>query len=149
MQRQISDSVEVLLVEDNPADVYLTEEALESSKLPLNVNVVGDGEEAMTYLQRRGRYEEATLPDLVLLDLNLPRKSGGEVLTEIRADAAIAHLPVIVLTTSEDEGDVLASYRKGANCFVTKPVDLDDFMTAVGSIEDFWLTVATLPPRLL
>lgn len=143
----IGDPIEVLLVEDNPADVDLTEEALRSTKVRNNLNVVRDGEEALAYLRRQGRYADATRPDLILLDLNMPRKDGREVLAEIRDDADLKLIPVVVLTTSESEKDVLMSYELGANCFITKPVDLHQFINVVMSVENFWFSVVKLPTQ--
>jgi len=136
---------EFLLVEDNPGDVRLTREALDESKLRNNLTVVGDGIEALAYLRREGKYAAAPRPDVVLLDLNLPRKSGREVLAEIKADPALKRIPVVVITSSEAERDILATYELHANCYVTKPVDLDQFIKVVRSIETFWLTIVKLP----
>jgi two-component system, chemotaxis family, response regulator Rcp1 len=137
--------VEILLVEDNPGDARLTQEALKDGKVFNRLTVVPDGVEAMALLRREGRYATAEQPDLILLDLNLPKKDGREVLQEIKADEALKRIPVVVLTSSNAEQDVLRSYGLHANCYVTKPVDLDQFMAAVKAIEDFWLTVVTLP----
>jgi chemotaxis family two-component system response regulator Rcp1 len=137
--------IEILLVEDNPGDVRLTIEALRDGKVHNNLNVARDGVEALAYLRREPPFADATRPDLILLDLNLPRKDGREVLADMKADARFKTIPVVVLTTSRAEQDVLRSYELQANCFVTKPVDLDQFINVVKSIEDFWLTVVTLP----
>ena len=137
--------VEILLVEDNPGDVRLTIEALRDGKVHNNLNVARDGVEALAYLRREAPFTAAARPDLILLDLNLPRKDGREVLAEIKADAELKTIPVVVLTTSRAEQDVLRSYELQANCFVTKPVDLDQFIDVVKSIENFWLTVVRLP----
>jgi two-component system, chemotaxis family, response regulator Rcp1 len=137
--------VEILLVEDNPGDARLTQEALKDGKVYNNLTVVPDGVEAMAYLRREGRYAKASQPDLILLDLNLPKKDGREVLQEIKADERLRLIPVVVLTSSAAEQDVLKSYGLHANCYVTKPVDLDQFIGAVKAIENFWLTVVTLP----
>lgn len=137
--------IEILLVEDNPGDVRLTIEGLNEGKVRNNLHVAKDGVEALAFLRREGKYADATRPDLVLLDLNLPRKDGREVLSEIKADAALKTIPVVVLTTSRAEQDVLHSYQLQANCYITKPVDLEQFITVVKSIEDFWLTIVTLP----
>ena len=137
--------VEILLVEDNPGDARLTQEALKDGKVYNKLTVVPDGVEAMAYLRRQGRYAGAAQPDLILLDLNLPKKDGREVLQEIKADERLRRIPVVVLTSSNAEQDVLKSYGLHANCYVTKPVDLDQFMGAVKAIENFWLTVVTLP----
>jgi CheY-like chemotaxis protein len=137
--------VDILLVEDNPGDVRLTREALREARVQNRLHVVGDGAEAMAFLRREGRYAQAPQPDLVLLDLNLPRKDGREVLAEIKADAKLRHIPVVVLTTSAAERDVASSYALHANCYVTKPMELDHYLEAVRALEGFWLGVATLP----
>ena len=137
--------IEILLVEDNPGDARLAKEALKEAKVHNNLNVAKDGEEAMEFLYRRGKHQQAPRPDLILLDLNLPRKDGREVLAEIKAHDDIKRIPVVVLTTSEAEEDVLKAYHLNANCYVTKPVDLDQFIKVVKSIEDFWLTIVKLP----
>lgn len=137
--------IQILLVEDNPGDVRLTMEALKEGKVRNDLNVVSDGVEAIAFLRHEGKYAASPTPDLILLDLNLPRKDGREVLAEIKADERLKHIPVVILTTSRAEQDVLKSYDLHANCYVTKPVDLDQFISVVKSIEDFWLTVVTLP----
>ena len=137
--------VEILLVEDNPGDVRLTKEALKEAKVINNLTVLKDGVEALAFLRRQGRYDNAVVPHLILLDLNLPKKDGREVLAEIKADEQLKRIPVVVLTTSQDEQDVFKSYNLHANCYVTKPVDLEQFMTVVRSIEDFWLGIVMLP----
>jgi chemotaxis family two-component system response regulator Rcp1 len=137
--------IEILLVEDSPGDVLLTREALRDAKICLNLQVAADGEEAMALLRREGKYATAPRPDLVLLDLNLPKKDGREVLQEIKADSSLAVIPVVILTTSASEVDILRSYQLHANCFVTKPVDLEQFLIVVKSIDNFWLTVVKLP----
>ncbi|MBN2516097.1 MAG: response regulator [Deltaproteobacteria bacterium] len=137
--------IEILLVEDNPGDVRLTREALKEGKVLNNLNVVTDGQEAMEFLRREGKYGDAPRPDLILLDLNLPKKDGREVLAEIKADESLKMIPIVVLTTSQAEKDVIQTYNLGVNCYVTKPVDLDQFIYVVKSIEEFWLTVVTLP----
>jgi CheY-like chemotaxis protein len=138
-------AVEVLLVEDNPGDVRLTQEAFKDGRVYVNLTVAGDGVEAMEILRREGVYASKPRPDLILLDLNLPRKNGREVLEEIKADEELKRIPVIVMTTSKAEQDIYRAYNLNANCYVTKPVDLDDFLNVVRSIEDFWLTIVTLP----
>lgn len=138
-------SIEVLLVEDNPGDVRLTKEALREGKVRNNLYVVEDGVEAMAFLRRQGKYENAVRPDLVLLDLNLPRKDGREVLEEMKGDASLRNIPVVVLTSSQAEQDIVRAYDLHANCYVTKPVDLDQFITVVQSIESFWFTIVKLP----
>ncbi|MEO5345919.1 MAG: response regulator [Magnetococcus sp. YQC-9] len=139
--------VEILLVEDSPGDVELTREALADSKMLNRLNVVEDGEEAMAYLRQQGRYAHATRPDVVLLDLNLPRKDGREVLEEIKADPELKAIPVVVLTTSQAEEDILRTYQLHANCYITKPVDLHQFFAVVKSVENFWFSVVKLPPK--
>jgi two-component system, chemotaxis family, response regulator Rcp1 len=138
-------SIQVLLVEDNPGDVRLTKEALKEGKMLNRVTVVGDGVEALSFLRRQGKYADAGQPDLILLDLNLPKKDGRQVLAEIKADPGLKRIPVVVLTTSSAEEDILKTYDLHANCYVTKPVDLEQFMRVVKSIEDFWITVVKLP----
>ena len=137
--------VEILLVEDNPGDVRLTREALKDAKVANNLNVVNDGEQALEYLNRRGRFADAARPDLVLLDLNLPKIDGREVLASIKADSDLRRIPVVVLTTSSAEEDILRSYDLHANCYVTKPVEFDSFLKIVESIDDFWLSIVRLP----
>lgn len=145
-KRKSLESIEILLVEDNPGDVRLIEEVLKDGKVRNNMHVVADGVEAMAFLRREGEYAGLSLPDLVLLDLNLPKKDGREVLEEIKKDQELKHIPVVVLTTSKAEQDVLRSYDLHANCYITKPVDLDQFISVVKSIEDFWLSIVKLPP---
>ena len=137
--------VEILLVEDNPGDVRLTKEGLAESKVRNNLHVARDGVEAMAFLRREGEHAGAVRPDLIVLDLNLPRMDGREVLSAVKSDARFKTIPVVVLTTSRAEQDVLRSYELQANCFITKPGDLEQFLTVVRSIEDFWMTVVTLP----
>jgi CheY-like chemotaxis protein len=139
--------IAILLVEDNPGDVRLTMEALREAKVHNRVHVAPDGVAAMAFLRQEGTYADAPRPDLILLDLNLPKKDGREVLAEIKADDRLKHIPVVILTTSHAEQDILQSYDLHANCYVTKPVDLDQFIRVVRSIEDFWLTVVALPPE--
>lgn len=137
--------IKILLVEDNPGDVRLTKEALKEAKVRNNLSVVEDGVAAMNFLRCEGEYTDAERPDLILLDLNLPKKDGREVLEEIKQDPALKRIPIVVLTTSRAEQDILQSYDLHANCYVTKPVDLDQFINIVKSIEDFWLTIVRLP----
>ncbi len=136
---------EILMVEDNPADVRLTEEALKESKICNNLSVVEDGVEAVSFLRRQGRYTDAPRPDLILLDLNLPRKNGGEVLQEIKCDDDLRRIPVIVLTVSKAEQDIYKVYNLYANCYITKPIDFSEFIRVIKGIEDFWFTIAKLP----
>lgn len=140
-------TLNILLVEDDPADVELTMEALKDSKLWIKLSTVEDGEEAMSFLRKQGRYLDAPEPDLVLLDLNLPKKDGREVLKEIKEDPALKHIPVVILTTSSSETDIVQTYQLGANCYITKPVGLDQFTKVVSAIDSFWFTVVKLPGR--
>lgn len=137
--------IEILLVEDNPGDVRLTQEAFKEGKINNNLNVVSDGVEALAYLRKEGQYANTQQPDVILLDLNLPKKDGYEVLAEIKRDSDLKRIPVVILTTSEAERDILQTYYMHANCYITKPVDLDQFITVVKSIETFWLNVVKLP----
>jgi two-component system, chemotaxis family, response regulator Rcp1 len=137
--------IEILLVEDSKADVRLTIEALRDAKVRNNLHVAQDGVEALAFLRREGAFAGAVRPDLILLDLNLPRKGGREVLEEIKRDSVLRRIPVVILTTSEAEEDIVRSYDLHANCYISKPVDLDQFITVVRSIEDFWLTIVKLP----
>ncbi len=139
--------VEILLVEDNPGDVRLTRETLKDSKVLNHMSVVDDGVEAMAFLRREGKHVKATRPDLILLDLNLPKKDGREVLAEIKADEQLRRIPVVVLTTSSAEQDILKMYDLHANCYITKPVDLNQFSAIVKAIEEFWFTIVKLPPE--
>jgi CheY-like chemotaxis protein len=138
-------AIEVLLVEDSPGDVRLTREAFKDAKVHINMHVASDGAKAMAFLKREGEYASAPRPDLVLLDLNLPKKDGREVLAEIKEDPTLKTIPVVVLTTSASEADVLRSYQLHANCYITKPVGLEGFLTVVKSIDSFWLSVVRLP----
>jgi CheY-like chemotaxis protein len=139
--------VEILLVEDNPGDVGLTRETLKDSKLLNHMTVVGDGVEAMALLRREGKYADTIRPDLILLDLNLPKKDGREVLKEIKTDEQLRRIPVVVLTTSSAEQDILKTYDLHANCYITKPLNLDQFSAVVKAIEEFWFTIVKLPPQ--
>lgn len=139
-------SIDILLVEDNPGDARLAKEALNESKIKNRLHFVGDGEEASDFLFRKGKYEDAPRPDLILLDLNLPKKDGRELLSEIKNDPHLKRIPVVILTTSKAEEDILKTYNLHANCYITKPLDLDQFIKVVRSIEEFWLTIVRLPP---
>ena len=139
--------VEILLVEDNPGDVRLAQEALKDAKMRNNLHAVGDGVEAMAFLRREGKYADAPRPDLILLDLNLPKKNGREVLAEIKGDEHLKRIPVVILTISKAEEDIVRTYNLHANCYITKPVSLEQFMKVVKSIEEFWLTIVKLPPE--
>ncbi len=145
MEPNMGDPIEILLVEDNPGDVRLTREALQDARITNRMSVAEDGVEALAFLRRQDRYAQAPRPDLILLDLNLPRKDGREVLAEVKADPLLRRIPVVILTTSAAERDILKAYDLHANCYITKPVDLDQFLAVVKSIEDFWLTVVKLP----
>lgn len=138
--------IEILLVEDSPGDVRLTREVLKDGKMLNNLNVVGDGVEALAFLARANQYANAPRPDLILLDLNLPKKDGREVLAEIKTDSSWKRIPVVVLTTSHAEEDILKAYNLHANCYITKPINLDQFIKVLQAIEDFWLTIVKLPP---
>jgi two-component system, chemotaxis family, response regulator Rcp1 len=144
-QRTPTSPVQILLVEDSPGDVRLTQEVLRDAKIANDLYVVGDGEAAMAFLRGEGEHASSPRPDLILLDLNLPRKDGREVLAELKEDPALHAIPVIVLTTSAAEGDVLRSYELSVNCYITKPIDLDEFIRVVRSIECFWLSIVRLP----
>jgi CheY-like chemotaxis protein len=142
------ESINILMVEDNPGDARLTQEVLKESKLSNRLYHCKDGVEAMAFLRRQGEYADVPTPDIILLDLNLPRMDGREVLAEMKEDPALKCIPVVVLTTSEAENDILRSYELHANCYITKPVDLDKFIQIVHGIEEFWLTVVKLPARV-
>jgi chemotaxis family two-component system response regulator Rcp1 len=137
--------IEILLVEDSPGDVRLTKEALQGGKVANNLHVVEDGEEAIQFLRHQGKHKNAVRPDLILLDLNLPKKDGREVLREIKKDDNLKRIPVVVLTTSSAEEDIIKTYDNYANCYVTKPMGFDQFIDAIKSIEDFWLSIVKLP----
>jgi len=139
--------IEVLLVEDNPGDVVLTLEAFNNAKITNHLSVVEDGEEAIAYLRREGKYAEASAPDFILLDLNLPKMDGREVLQEIKNDKQLRRIPIVILTTSTAEQDILKTYDLHANCYINKPVNFDEFLTVVRAIENFWLTIVKLPPN--
>ncbi len=140
-------AIEIFLVEDNPGDARLTVEALREAKVHNRLSWANDGVEALAFLRRQGKYADAPRPDLILLDLNLPRKDGREVLAEIKADDNLRRIPVVVLTTSQAEEDILKAYHLNANCYITKPVDLDKFLKVVRAIESFWLDIVRLPPE--
>ena len=140
-------AIEILMVEDNPGDVRLTREALKGGRVWNELNVVSDGVAALDYLRGRPPYQDAARPDLVLLDLNLPKKDGREVLEAMKSDDALKAIPVVILTTSQAEEDVIRAYNLNANCYVTKPVDFEQFTRIVQAIEQFWLTIVTLPPH--
>lgn len=145
--RSIGTPIEILLVEDSPADVRLTKEVLGEARVRNTLHVVRDGVDAMAFLRREGGYADAPMPDLILLDLNLPRKPGREVLAEVKRDPALKRIPVVVLTTSVAERDILEAYGLHANCYITKPIDLDQFIQMIKVTEEFWLTIVKLPPH--
>jgi chemotaxis family two-component system response regulator Rcp1 len=140
-----AEPIVILLVEDSPGDVRLTREAFKDAKVYISMHVASDGAEAMAFLNREGEHANAPRPDLILLDLNLPKKDGREVLAEVKENPSLKSIPVVVLTTSASEADILRSYRLHANCYITKPVGLEGFLEVVKSIDDFWLTVVRLP----
>jgi chemotaxis family two-component system response regulator Rcp1 len=144
---QLVRPIDILLVEDNPGDADLAREALEGGKIKNNLFVASDGETAMNFLYKAGPYADMPRPDLILLDLNLPRKDGREVLADIKADNELKRIPVVILTTSKSEEDILKSYNLHANCYITKPIDLNQFIRVVRCIEDFWLSIVVLPPN--
>jgi CheY-like chemotaxis protein len=139
--------VEILLVEDNPGDIRLTKEAMKEAKIVNNLNVVEDGVEALAYLRKKRKFKNANRPDLILLDINLPKKNGREVLAEIKQDKNLKQIPVVILTVSKAEEDIIKTYELHANCFITKPVNMDRFIKVVKSIEDFWFSIVKLPPN--
>jgi CheY-like chemotaxis protein len=143
--QSVTKPIEVLLVEDNPGDAQLTRIALSDGKMCINLSLTEDGVDALAFLRKQGQYADAPRPDLILLDLNLPRKDGREVLADIKADPGLKRIPVVVLTTSQSDTDILQAYELAANCFITKPVDFDQFVKIVQTIEDFWFTVVKLP----
>jgi len=147
MDTNTGQAIAILLVEDNPADVRLTQEAIKEGKVRNTMYAVNDGVEALAFLRRTGKYASAAVPDLVLLDLNLPKKSGLEVLAEIKLDEELKHIPIVILTTSQAEQGIVRSYDLHANAYVTKPVDLQQFIDVVRSIEEFWLEIVKLPPN--
>lgn len=142
-----TDSINILLVEDNPADAELTRLAMEDVKMINSLHVVSDGIEAMDFLHRRGAFGNAPRPDLILLDLNLPRMDGREVLAEVKADEPLKHIPIVILTSSSAEEDILRTYKLHANAYISKPVDLEQFIRVVRSIEEFWIAIVKLPPK--
>ncbi len=145
VSQRLGEPIEILLVEDNPGDVLLTQESLADSKVNNTLHVVKDGVEAMAFVRREGQYADRPRPDLVLLDLNLPRKDGREVLEELKSDDDLRRIPVVILTTSSQEEDVAQAYDAHANCYITKPIDLEQFMKVVRTIESFWLEIVKLP----
>ena len=146
MTENIGMPIEILMVEDSPGDVRLTREALKEGKVRNNLHIVEDGVEAIAFLRREGQFAHAVRPDLIILDLNLPRKNGQEVLAEVKGDPELKRIPVVILTMSKAEEDIIKSYNLYANCYINKPVDLTQFLEVVKSIEDFWLAIVKLPP---
>lgn len=144
---EIIRTAEILLVEDSPADIRLTQEALKENKLKVNLHIVNDGVEAMDFLRKNGKYAKSPRPDLILLDLNMPRKDGREVLKEVKEDPDLRSIPVIILTISKAEEDILLTYQYHVNCYIRKPLDLTKFIEVVKEIESFWLTIVSLPPK--
>ena len=140
--------IEILLVDDNPGDIRLTQEALKESKVLNNMHTVEDGMEALEFLRKEGSFKDVITPDIILLDLNLPKRNGREVLSEIKNDDVLKKIPVVILTISRAEEDILKSYALHANCYITKPVDMDQFIKIVRSIENFWFTIVRLPPNI-
>jgi chemotaxis family two-component system response regulator Rcp1 len=148
LTRENARQIEILLVEDNPGDVRLTREAFKDAKVLVNLHVAPDGAEAMAFLGREGKHANEPRPDLILLDLSLPKKDGRTVLAEMKGNPSLQTIPVVILTTSESEADILKSYLLHANCYITKPVNLDGFLRVVKSIDNFWLSVVRLPPEV-
>ena len=145
--KELGKPIEILLADDNPGDLRLAVEALKDSKIINHVNTVPDGVEAMAYLRKQGKYADAPRPDVILLDLNMPRKDGREVLKEVKEDPVLRRIPVVILTISQAEQDILKAYDLHANCYITKPVDLNQFNIIVQSIENFWFSIVRLPPK--
>ncbi len=138
-------AIHLLLVEDNEGDILLTTEAFEEAKIHIELSIVRDGQEAIDFVSKQGKYSDAALPDIILLDINLPKKNGHEVLEYIKGNENLKHIPIIMLTTSSSQKDINASYNKFANCFITKPVDASEFLTVISAIENFWISIVKLP----
>lgn len=147
MGNTILNTIDILVVEDNPGDARLIKEVLNDNKVFSSLYIVNDGVEAMNFLHNEGKYKKVPKPDLIILDLNLPRKDGREVLAEIKADNKLKHIPIVIMTISQAEEDILKSYNLHANCYITKPIDLNQFIKVVKSIEDFWFSIVKLPPK--
>lgn len=147
MGNQMLDSIDILVVEDNPGDARLIREVLNDNRSYSSLHIVNDGVEAMSFLHNEGKYADVPKPDLIILDLNLPRKDGREVLAEIKADKDLLHIPIVIMTISQAEEDIFKSYKLHANCYITKPIDLNEFIKVVKSIEDFWFSVVKLAPK--
>ena len=141
------DTIHILLVEDNEGDIVLTREAFEEAKIHLKLSVVRDGKEAIDFVSKQGKYTEAAMPDMLLLDVNLPKKNGLEVLQFIKTNEGLKHIPIIMLTTSSSEKDINASYSNFASCFITKPVEINDFLSVIATIENFWISIVKLPSK--
>ena len=148
MRNPVIRSIDILVVEDNAGDARLIREVLNDNKIFSSLFMVNDGVEAMDFLRNRGKYKKAPKPDLIILDLNLPRKDGREVLAEIKTDEVLKHIPIVIMTISQAEEDILKSYNLHANCYITKPIDLNQFVKVVKSIEDFWFSIVKLPPKV-
>jgi two-component system, chemotaxis family, response regulator Rcp1 len=147
MGNLVNESIDILIVEDNPGDARLIREALNESEVYNNLYIVSDGVEAMGFLRNEGRFSDAPQPDLIILDLNLPRKDGREVLAEIKSDEKLMQIPVVIMTISQAEEDILNTYKLHANCYISKPIDLNEFIRVIKSIEEFWFSVVKLPPK--
>jgi CheY-like chemotaxis protein len=147
MENTGSESIDILVVEDNPGDARLIREILNENKLYSSLNIVNDGVEAMAFLNNEGKFSSAPKPELIILDLNLPRKDGREVLAEVKAHEELKHIPIVIMTISQAEEDILKTYKLHANCYITKPIDLTEFIKVIKSIEDFWFSVVKLPPK--
>lgn len=147
MENPVRESIDILVVEDNPGDARLIKEILNENKLYSSLNIVNDGVEAMSFLHNEGKINPSPKPDLIILDLNLPRKDGREVLAEIKADEELKHIPIVIMTISQAEEDILKTYKLHASCYITKPIDLNEFIKVIKSIEDFWFSVVKLPPK--
>jgi two-component system, chemotaxis family, response regulator Rcp1 len=145
--KKIFTPIDILLVEDNAGDARLAKEALKDSKMKNELYIVDDGEKALSFLKKQGKYKDVPRPELILLDLNLPKKDGKEILAEIKEDKHLKRIPVVILTISKAEEDIIKTYDLHANCYITKPIDLDQFMKAIKSIDEFWLSIVTLPPN--
>lgn len=148
MVNKIIKTIDILVVEDNAGDARLIKEVLNDNKIYSSLYIVNDGVEAMNFLRNKGKYETSPKPDLIILDLNLPRKDGREVLAEIKSDEELKHIPIVIMTISQAEEDILKSYNLHANCYITKPIDLNQFIKVVKSIEDFWFSIVKLPPKI-
>lgn len=147
MANSVFDSIDILVVEDNPGDARLIREALNNTRVSNSLYIVGDGVEALSFLRNEGIYSGMPKPDIIILDLNLPRKDGREVLAEIKSDDELSHIPVVVMTISQAEEDILKTYKLHANCYITKPIDLNEFIRIINSVEEFWFSVVKLPPK--